>query len=152
MHNSQHYLVSCVYPAGANASAIVNSPLSQQQAGQLVVCLEKDACDYLHSASISFGDAISGIGRQLFTWATVKLYYSVFYALRARLALHNICLFYSGSKPYTVHGQAGALAKKEKGQTHKIVLNLFRVYGIDAYMLSQPIDLEDPLEWLTRLR
>jgi uncharacterized protein (UPF0332 family) len=131
---------------------ITSLSLSSRDSEKLLLSLHKDAADLLYSAAVSFGDALHGISRGLFTWATVKLYYSVFYALRARLALSGICLFYIGSKPYSICVQTGEAAHKEEGQTHKIVIKLFQRHTLDSVLLSQQIGIEEPLAWLMRLR
>ncbi len=152
MHRSQSYLTSVIYPRTTNKASIATRIISSSEALTLELLLKEDAADYLYSATVSLGDALGGITRGLFTWATVKLYYSTFYALRARLALKGLCLFYMGNHPFSIRAQAGQIASKEKGQTHKIVLDLFRRHNLDPFLLSQQIDMDDPLQWLMNLR
>lgn len=152
MHKSQHFLTNYLYAGSPESSLVVSQILTASDARRLQASLKEDAVDYLYSAAVSLGDALCGITRGLFTWSTVKLYYSVFYALRARLALMGVCLFYIGTRPYSISAQVGEIAKKEKGQTHKLVINLFRRHNLDPLILSQPIGFEDPLDWLMNLR
>jgi hypothetical protein len=56
--------------------------------------LEEDAKDYYFSGLLSFVEALRGPPCGLSSWATVKLYYSVFYTLRAILALNEVAIFY----------------------------------------------------------
>jgi hypothetical protein len=114
--------------------------------------LKGDAVSYTYSATVSIGDAISGVRKELFTWTTVKLYYSTFYAFRALLALNGVCIFYIGRKPYCIEVKPGQTAKKRAGQTHKVVLDEFKNRNIEPSLLSQQIDLEDPLVWLISKR
>jgi hypothetical protein len=47
-----------------------------------------------------------------------------------------------------IHASAGALVAKVKGTTHEVVLDQFRRLFPGSSFLSQPIDLQPPLEWL----
>lgn len=152
MHKSQKYLTTSIYPGTPSTALIVSHILSASEARKLKSSLKEDAVDYLYSAAVSLGDALCGATRNLFTWATVKLYYSVFYAMRARLALKGFCLFYIGKRPFSIFSEAGQLARKEEGQTHKLVMKLFGRHDLDHFMLSQPIGVENPLKWLMDLR
>ncbi|MGR0481769.1 MAG: hypothetical protein ACTFAL_10295 [Candidatus Electronema sp. V4] len=152
MHKSQSYLIDYIYEENLSANAIVSRVLSEIEARKLQLNLREDACDYLYSATVSLGDALRGLNRGLFTWATVKLYYSVFYTMRARLALKGFCIFYIKMSPYSISSVPGKQAQKEKGPTHKVVMQLFRENNIDPFMLSQPIELKDPIDWLMNLR
>lgn len=126
--------------------------LSSSEAQQLTSTLQNDAGDYAYSSIVSLGDALKGIDEARYTWATIKLYYSSFYAIRARLAIDKICLFYVKQTPFSVFARAGECPNKEKGQTHKIVLNLFRRHRLEQYFLSQSINLDEPLDWLINRR
>ena len=97
---------------------------------------------------VSFADALRGIRARLFTWATVKLYYSVFYCVRGILALDGFCLFYVGSKPYLVQALPGDPIRKTSGTTHKCIFDIFRKAYSGHELLSQQIDLTEPLCWL----
>ena len=111
-------------------------------------CLMDDASNYVYSAAISIADAINGIRRGLVSWATVKLYYSVYYACRGILALNSVGIIYVGGTPFTLDANPGNKIIKRNGQTHKIVLNEFSVRNIEYSLLSQEIDLQPPLDWL----
>jgi hypothetical protein len=62
-------------------------------------CLQDDGGNSLYSAAVSLADALRGLREGFYTWATVKLYYSVFYTARCELALRNTALFYIGGNP-----------------------------------------------------
>jgi hypothetical protein len=152
MHQAQSYITNNLLPGTPPISTIRSYALSQSESSSLLKNLKSDAVSYTYSATVSMGDAISGASKNLFTWTTVKLYYSTFYAFRALLALNGICIFYVGKKPYCIEVQPGRSANKRDGQTHKIILNEFRSRNIEPSLLTQQIDLEDPLEWLMAKR
>ncbi len=64
-----------------------DSILSPSEREELKKRLLLDAGDYYQSALVSLVDGLRSIPSSFYSWSTVKLYYSVFYALRARLAI-----------------------------------------------------------------
>jgi hypothetical protein len=111
-----------------------------------------DAGNYYYSGLISFLDAFLGLDRRLYTWSTVKFYYSVFYSLRCLLALKGHCIYYCNHKPFTCRDIVGSQSTACKGTTHKAVLNLFGQVFAGDLLLSQPISGEPALEWLVNRR
>ncbi|MCP4699349.1 MAG: hypothetical protein GY862_21255 [Gammaproteobacteria bacterium] len=152
MHKSQNYIRASILPGTPSASDIESRVLNGPEAKLLLNHLHNDAAGYLYSATVSLGDAISGIRNNLLTWATVKLYYTTFYALRAFLAFDGVCLFYIGTKPCSIEARSGNVAKKENGSTHKAVMNIFSIHAPSHFLLSQKIDSEQPLSWLINRR
>lgn len=152
MHQAQAYIRNNLLPGTPSVSLVESYTLNLSASNSLLNHLKSDAISYTYSATVSIGDAVLGARRKLFTWATVKLYYAAFYALRALLALNSVCIFYVGTKPYSMEVRPGQAATKRDGQTHKVVLNEFKNRNIEPFLLSQQIDLEDPLEWLMERR
>jgi hypothetical protein len=148
MHKAQDFISACLLPVNASVLATTTHALNMSEATSLSHCLMNDAVSYLYSSTISVGDAVRGINCLLLTWATVKLYYATFYALRSLLALDGIGIFYVGSRPFAVEARAGSLPVKRNGPTHKVVIDEFRARNTDPYLLSQPIGFDDPLNWL----
>jgi hypothetical protein len=126
--------------------------LSDAEALALALALQIDAKDYFQCGVISFVDALCSIERGFYSWATVKLYYAVFYALRARLALSGDCIFHVVTKPKVISARAGASTAKLPGNTHKAVLKRFQTIHSSDYFLSQDIAGEDPLDWFVDKR
>jgi uncharacterized protein (UPF0332 family) len=123
--------------------------------------LKEDASDLYFKGLLSLGESLQGFSNKNYSWAIVKGYYSVFYMLRADLALKDIGLvrhkiiYYlvaqSGKKPIT---------KAKKGEhrsryqsDHKATIN----YYIDLLkstdtLLTQEIDGLNAYEWLMKKR
>lgn len=140
------------YVTGQNWSPLLGHALSTGEARSLADCLTADAAALTTCASVSMVDAIRGIELGLFSWATVKLYFSVFYCFRAILAANQYCVCYDGRKPRWFRARTGALCKKLKGNTHEVVMNLFEAELQGHWLLSQEIDLKSPPTWLMGLR
>jgi hypothetical protein len=157
-HQAQQYITQTIFSGNPSVATIEQYSLNQTQAFGLSRCLKNDAINYLYSSIVSVGDATFGINRKLLTWATVKLYYATFYALRSLLALDGICIFYVKSSstkntPFIVNAQASATPKKAKiPGTHKLVIDTFKKNNIEPILISQPIESQDPLEWLMEKR
>jgi len=150
-HQAQAY-ISTLLPGTPNASTVESYALNLSESNRLLSYLKGDAISYTYSATVSIGDAVLGTRKELFTWATVKLYYSTFYAFRALLAVNGVCIFYIGTKPYCIEAKPGQSARRRDGQTHKVILKEVENRNIEPSLLSQQIDLEEPLEWLMTKR
>lgn len=140
------------YSLGRHWVPFVGHIVTPVEAGALATCLADDAAILTNAAAISILDAIRGLQAQFFSWATVKLYYSVFYSFRAILAHNHMCVVYEGSKPRTLHAIAGSVCTKATGTTHKVVIAQFGRVFSTHWLLSQEIALLAAPEWFMRLR
>lgn len=145
MHSGDSYLLSI-------GKAVNSAVLSAGEASGLAFALQQDSRDYFQSAVISFADALRSVEEGFFSWATVKLYYSVFYALRARLAIAGDCLFYVGKSPKILSSRPGSITSNLTGTTHKAVISRFQTAHKRDYFISQDIGGKSPLEWFTEQR
>lgn len=152
MNRAQWFIGNTVIVGSQSRIQICSRALSGAEANSLDAYLSHDAYSYLYSAMISVADAIRGIQARLLTWATVKLYYATFYTVRSILALDRRCVFYVGRKPYSLEVRPGCTPTKEKGQTHKVVLEAFRRNCSEPFFMSQPIEQLNPLDWLMTKR
>jgi hypothetical protein len=134
------------------SKAANHAVLSASEAQSLQLALHKDAKDFFQSGAVSFIDALRSIEKGFFSWATVKLYYSVFYALQSRLALAGDCIFYVVKSPRVLSARAGSVTANLKGTTHKAVLARFRHNYPGDYFLSQDIGGWPPLDWFIARR
>lgn len=147
-----HHAPSLVSTLG-RGGVFLDRPLSAHEATQIAQLLRIDATNYLYSACVSIGDAVQAIDRALFTWATVKLYYSSFYLLRSLLALSGRAFMYDGSKPRTLTCRAGeAPAPITAKGTHQAVIAYFAKTFPRSPLLSQDIGTDPPFRWLMHRR
>jgi hypothetical protein len=138
--------------AGVAPRTISSLSLTAGEAAALSASLHDDARDCIYSGALSIAEAIQGLDRALFSWATVKLYYSVFYLARAALGLQGVAVVYSGRTPYTWVATAGQIPSKRSGTSHKVVLDAFAHFRNSSVLLSQQIGAENPFDWLTSKR
>lgn len=153
MHKAQRYYDTFINPAKNNPAGIALNPTT---ARNLELELVEDAKSYLYSAVVSVGDAIQGIQREMFSWSTVKLYYAVFYALRAVLAAHKYAIIYQvvgqKSTPYQLNAVSGQASVKLSGNTHKVILQQYTSIFTHAPMVTQLIGVQKPFDWMMERR
>jgi hypothetical protein len=137
---------------GRVGAAIATKALTNAEALQLRAALTEDARDALYSGILTIGEAAQGLDRRLFTWATVKLYYSVFYLTRAMLEFGGAGLIYVGKTPYLWKAVAGERPEKRSGTTHAAVLEAFEQVVPGSLLLSQLIGADSPFAWLMARR
>jgi hypothetical protein len=151
MHQAQIYFDSFVLAPGFVApwETLVLNP---GQAANFQAELYKDSWGYLYSAAVSIADALKGIENELFSWATVKLYYAAFYSLRAHLAASSYAFLYQkkmhGGTPFGMYSASGESPKKLSGTTHKVVLAEYSKIFHTALVVTQQINGEKPLNWM----
>jgi hypothetical protein len=151
MHRAGVLLTGVLGPRCDRRTALAHA-LSASEATALVSALREDARDYYYSACSTVAAAIQGMNLSLYTWSTVKLYYSVFYALRADLAIRGYCIFYVNSSSLSVEAAAGAMPALTRENTHKSVLRIFEASAPASALLSQKIATDNPLDWLMARR
>lgn len=149
MHRAQWYFDTVINPGGIVPAGVALNPAT---AATLELNLNEDAKSYLYSALVSVGDAVQAIQHDLFSWATVKLYYAVFYALRAALAANKYAILYHvvGQKgtPYRLRAMSGEAPAKLSGNTHKVVLQQYGIHFPGAPMVTQLIGVDKPFDWM----
>lgn len=124
------------------------APLAATAAATLRQALRADAAGYSYSGIVSAGDATQAIHRGLYSWATVKLYYSTFYLARAMLALDGMSIFYAGKTPYSWRALAGTTPIKLVGTTHKAALSVFESTFPTNPLTTQQVAGIGALDWL----
>lgn len=158
-HQSANYLLGKISHEHEPHKAFGNLVLSKSDAALLSELLEKDACSYCFNAITSFAAALHSLNKDYTGWATVKLYYSAFYACRGLLALRGLLFIYvpkpgsSAARHYTVNAKEGASPKIPKiSNTHKNVCEISDSTPAVDFLHSQNIDGMSPLRWLSAQR
>lgn len=130
----------------------LRGPLTQQEADILSEKLANDSQKSIYSSLLSIADALQGLEQDFSTWPTIKLYYSTFYAIRALLALENVCLYYNSKSEFWLESITGAYPAraptKVRGSSHKFAFSIFALKFPNSPLLSQTIDGSSPFEWL----
>lgn len=127
--------------------------VTQSNLATLKQSLEEDGRSYLYSSLVSLADAMQGIPRRCYSWSTVKLYYSLFYALRSILASSGVGVYYVGKNAYWIRTTVNSAPRKAKeSQTHKCILGGFDS-ELPMHPLAQGIIANTPANsWMISLR
>lgn len=131
-------------------------PVNHIQATNLVVQVEADVTGLIFTSGLSIVDALNGIRSGYYSWATTKLYYSLFYSLKALLIVRRYGLFHFNGKPGLVEIWPGGLVRKlttgeAQGGSHGSALKLFEKFAPNHLLLT-PVGPDHPLKWLKGLR
>lgn len=145
--------IAGLFPPSTSRSAVRAKVLAPSEAVNLSTALRADAVDLFYAGWISFLDALNGIKKNFYTWATVKLYYTVFYTFRTSLALGDVCAFHVGRPHFILDAKPGSMPVSctESG-THKAVLRTFQSRNPNHLLVSQKIGLDDAVDWLMEKR
>ena len=119
------FISSCM-PIPGNTRVAKSFSLTENQAVSLSAALTEDAKGAIYSAIVSFADALSGLQRGYFSWATVKLYYVCFYLAKAAVARRGHCVFYVGRSPFRIEALSGYSPQLQTGNSHTVVTSLYK--------------------------
>lgn len=128
--------------------------LTKQQADDMTQLLENEIVAYYYKALLSYTESIPAVVNKLYSWATVRLYYSVFYAIKAYLACNNIAILRAERKLYYIKTKEGEFFKKCDDTTdHKgTILTLCKVFKNTDMLLSNNIDDTNVYQWMMKRR
>lgn len=124
-----------------------------------VNALDQDAASLLHKGLLSFIGACNDLGLNNRSWAIVKLYYSLFYTIRARLCSRRHGLVRNRSWYYFDINSSGSAAARLNGRRgryrndHECVLHLYEdIFSSSDILISNLVDGSQPFSWLMELR
>lgn len=123
--------------------------------------LKEDANDLFYKGCLSLAEGINGFKNRQYSWAVIKCYYSVFYMLKADLALKDYglirhkAIYYlearDGASPIT-KGRKGVNRTNYSGD-HKSAINYYKdLFSGTDILLSQNISGLNAYEWLMKKR
>lgn len=124
--------------------------LSKSECSVLQGNLNEDAKDLFYKGLVSIAEAISSIGHKRYSWATVKLYYSIFYFLRCSLACYGVIIIRCKKGIYYTKVREGETFTKVKERTdHKATIDIFNaIYGSGDILQSNFVNGKNPYDWL----
>lgn len=144
-------------PAALKA-AIESYQLTQAHLEKLKELSVHDASSLFYKALLSFMEATYAILNNHSSWSIVKLYYSVFYSLRAVLFLSDHIFFKDGmGNIYTLELKEGSIPKrvntgKVRGD-HKCTIKAYKTIYKDKDILNtNNIDGKNVFQWIMEYR
>lgn len=130
--------------------------LTDTETQQLQIDIREDAIDFFYNGILSFSEGIDSVFQKRFSWATVKLYYSIYYLLRASFAAKDIAILRcmsmyrlkvaSGEKPFCT-------GNRKYNTNHEGTIAHYKdVFSHSDRLLSNRIDDIDVYEWMMKAR
>lgn len=118
--------------------------------------LRIDALNFFYNGALSFAEGIDAAFQKRFSWATVKLYYSLYYLIRASMASKGIALLRCKSM-YRLIVRIGehpfATGNKKYNTTHEGTINHYiDMFGQSDRLLTNNIDDVDVYQWMMNMR
>jgi len=132
-----------------------NLQLSASQASLLSFDLMDDSKDLYYKGLLSLFESIKSINAGLYSWATVKIYYSIYYFLRCTMALNGVALIRQKSLYYLKAniGEKPVMKNNKKyNSDHSGTINYYIELFSSDILLSQSIEFNNPYEWLMNKR
>ena len=128
--------------------------LTKQQARDIRCLLEGEIASYYYKALLSYIECISALENNLYSWATIRLYYSVFYSIKAYLACNNIAILRAERRLFYIKAYENECFKKCEDTTdHKgTILTLCKLFKSTDMLLSNNIDDMDVYHWMMKKR
>lgn len=132
--------------------AFANYILNARDEANLKNDLVEDAKDFYFMGLLSLSEGINSIYKSLYSWATVKLYYSVYYLLRASFAIKGYAIVRNKSL-YVLKAQSGEKpfkkGHKKYSTTHQGTINYYKdLFETTDLLQSNLIDGDNSYLWL----
>lgn len=130
--------------------------LTSSEVAILKNALNEDAVDFFFNGLISFLEGIDSVLKQRFSWATVKLYYSIYYFIRATLATKGYAIMRAKSmyRLKVIDGESPFNTRNKKyNTTHEGTINHYRdLFSRSDMLLSNRIGDHDAYSWMMNAR
>jgi hypothetical protein len=123
---------------------------------QLRVALRTDTMNFFYNGVLSFAEGVDAAFQKRFSWATVELYYSLYYLIRASMASKGIAMLRCktmyrlmvqiGEKPFSTNN-------KKYNTTHEGTISHYKdLFGQSDRLLSNHIEDDDVYQWMMNAR
>jgi hypothetical protein len=113
-----------------------------------------DAPHFYYKALLSFAEGVAAARDGFYSWATIQLYYSVFYCAKSILACRKIALLRAERELFYVDLRHSPEYKKtDKGTDHGGTLDTYvKLFKDTDYLCSVNIEEKNPLLWMVNCR
>lgn len=118
--------------------------LSAADVATIAPLLTQDAVALYTKAIQTFSQALAGLQRKEFAWAVVKMYYSVFYAMRCELHASSVLAVKNGSIFYTTNVAGASFSSIQEKGSHQTYIKLRKT--LPASVISHDTLLDNDIE------
>lgn len=141
-----------------NSKAVLKSYcLTSIDAGSLAPLLLQDSVALYIKALQTFSQALTAIQRSEFAWPIVKMYYSVFYAMRAELNASSVIVIKNGQLFYTTNMAGNTFTSMQEHGSHQTYIKLRKTFPASVITRDSMLDNEietgvDVYSWMCNNR
>jgi len=115
-------------------------------------CLKKDSDAFMLNGLLTFASAINSINKNNYSWAFIQCYYSLFYMAESLLATHDLGIYYVNKSPFSIKISEGESFKKISGNSHQVILSLYKDYFNGNSLLCGEIEGVNIIDWFNHKR
>lgn len=135
---------------GINKHSYEARIISQIEATDIQTRLSIEASSLYYKALLSYMECIPAIKHNNYSWSTVRLYYSIYYAIRAYLACNGIAFMRAERRLFYIRARANErFIRCEDTTDHKAVMRtLYNLYKNTDKLLSNNINGINVNEWM----
>lgn len=127
---------------------------TDDQAKKIRDLLKEEIAPYYYKSLLSYIESLDAIQNRLYSWATIRLYYSTFYSIKAYLACKDVAIFRAQRKLFYVKAKGKESLKScEQHTDHKGAITTHKKLFKDIDMLfSNSVGDFDAYEWMMNKR
>ena len=113
-------------------SGLAAYTLSAGDVAAIAPLLVQDSVALYTKAIQTFSQALAGLQRKEFAWAIVKMYYSVFYAMRCELHASSVLAVKNGSLFYTTNVAGASFSSIQEKGSHQTYIKLRKTLPVSV--------------------
>lgn len=142
------FLESKGYKGMKNGSLLHEFDISEAR-----LSLKADEDSFFVNALITFASCCNSINNRNYSWAFVQSYYVLFYMAKSLLASNDYAVYYQDKKtPFIIKISKGESFQSVKGNSHQIVLELYKKVFDTNSLLMDNIEGKLAIDWFEDIR
>ena len=138
-----------------SGKAIKSLPVDFADLARYRIEKNRDMATFYYKAVMSLAEGIACVARKNYTWATIKLYYSTYFSLRASLLSRYYVLVRANRNLYYFEIKPGAvfLSPQKDNTDHGGTIEVYEnIFGSSDFMCIDEIEGVSLLAWLKNCR
>ena len=137
-----------------DGKGIANLTLNSDDITLYRECIKEDLISLYYKSLLSFAEGLSAVNQNQLSWATVKLYYSIYYGLRCSLLCKSIVIARANRCLYYFKLDHGYQYHKPKDQTDHggTIETYISLFSKTDYFCSNNIEDKNAYSWMKECR
>lgn len=120
---------------------------------ELIPLCQNDAYNYYYNGILTLSEALRGLRNRNYSWSVIKLYYSVYYLIRASMYINNITFIRQKQLYYLELKEGASPTKKSNNNKYNsdhqgTIWHYFDLFNKADILLSNKIDEKESYIWL----